>query len=133
MFDAPQTPHLLAQEDAVEGGEETPAGLDLLLLLVEGHVGVAALHGAVCGLSHQLPPPLLLGDEGGVTDGGQGIGDGDEGEEVLGGQSMGQLPVSQGGEVLGGTGCGSVASTRSGAPRWQQQGHRSRLGDQTET
>ena len=78
MFDAPQTPHLLAQEDAVESGEQTPAGLDLLLLFVEGHVGVAALHGPVGRLPHQLPPPLLLGDEGGVADGGESVGDGDE-------------------------------------------------------
>ena len=95
VFVAAQTSNLLSQEDAVEGGEETPAGLDLLLLLVEGHVGVAALHGAVCGLSHQLPPPLLLWHEGGVADRGERVGDGDEGEEVLGGQCVGQLPVAQ--------------------------------------
>ena len=78
VFVAAQTSNLLSQEDAVEGGEETPAGLDLLLLFVEGHVGVAALHGPVGRLPHQLPPPLLLGDEGSVADGGESVGDGDE-------------------------------------------------------
>ena len=78
VFVATQTADLLSQEDTVEGGEEAPACLDLFLLFVEGHVRVAALHGPVGRLSHQLPPPLLLGDEGGVTDGGESVGDGDE-------------------------------------------------------
>ena len=78
VFVTAQTPHLFSQEDTVQGGEETPACLDLFLLFVEGHVRVAALHGPVGRLSHQLPPPLLLGDEGGVTDGGERVGDGDE-------------------------------------------------------
>ena len=78
VFVAAQTSNLLSQEDAVEGGEETPAGLDLLLLLVEGGVGVAGVHGSVCRLPHQLPPPLLLRHEGGVTDRGEGVGDGSD-------------------------------------------------------
>ena len=78
MFVAAQTADLLSQEDTVEGGEETPACLDLFLLFVEGHVRVAALHGPVGRLSHKLPPPLLLRDKGGVTDGGESVGDGDE-------------------------------------------------------
>ena len=105
-------------------GSPTPTSLDLLLLLVEGHVrAVAALHRPVGGLSDQLPPPLLLGDEGGVADGHEGVGDGDEGQEVLGGQTVGQLPVAQRGEVF----------CVIGTPGGQQQGHGTSLGHQTKT
>ena len=108
----------------MKSGQETPTSLDLLLLLVEGHVrAVAALHRPVGGLSDQLSPPLLLGDEGGVADGHEGVGDGDEGQEVLGGQTVGQLPVAQRGEVLGVV----------GAPGGEQQRHGSGLGHETKT
>ena len=74
-------------------------------------------------LSHKLPPSLLLGHEGRVADGHERVGDGDQGQEMLSGQTVGQLPVAQGGEVLG----------IVGAPGGEQQGHGPRLGHKTKT
>ena len=136
----------------MQGGEQAPAGLDLLLLLPEATVDAAraraeAFHGPVGRLPHQLPLPLLLRHEGGVGDGGEGVGDGDEAEEVVGGEGVAELPVADGGEVLGAAGggggdarvlgggwleTGSRTGGYLGAPGRQHQGHAAAPGHQPE-
>ena len=82
--------------------EEAPALLDLLLDVAEAAVAVHGdLHGAVRGLPHQLPLPLLLGHERRVGDGDERVGDGDHRQQVVRRHHVRQLPVAERREVAG--------------------------------